>query len=284
MKYFLSLLFFLLAVTVIVVANGNTTMPPVYDDRHIAVSIFPLYDIAKNIAGDDVEVTLMLPAGASPHAFEPTPSLAASLQGVDAIYIVGYGLDDWAKGLAIAPTLPMGAYATLITRELATDPHYWLTIDNAKALAKMAAEDLAFRYPELAATFQANLLTYTAELDDADAQIRATLDTIEETRIVTMHDAWYYFAQAYGLTVLGTFEPSGGREPTARDIADLAARMETAGVTTLFVDAGESEAAVDAFVADNNFTVVTVDPEGAAQPNSYIDMMLANAEAFSENR
>ena len=65
----------------------------------VAATIFPLYDITKNIAGDDIEVVQMLPAGASPHTFDPQPSLVSELEGTDIVFSIGNGLENWADNL-----------------------------------------------------------------------------------------------------------------------------------------------------------------------------------------
>lgn len=277
----------LAAIAVVALAAYAPKSPPaVTNGPDVAVSIFPLYDIVTHVAGDAVDVHLMLPPNASPHTYEPTPSDVAAINDAAVVYRIGYGLDDWATDIANARTDVLTLSESLALRRSSdgiVDPHYWLTIENAKTIAALAAQDLGAHFPAYRTQFQQNLTQYLAALDNADVQIRTTLSAMENTSIVTMHDAWYYFADTYGLDVIGTFEPSGGREPTPQDLGALTHSMAVNEVTTIFVDAGESTAAVETFASDNGYTIRTVDPEGTTY-ESYIDLMLGNARVFSQNQ
>lgn len=275
------------AVGIIALAAYKPSQPPnIQPDIQVGVTMFPLYDIVRNIAGDTVGVALLLPANAGPHTYEPTPSDVAAIKDARVIYRIGFGLDDWATRIANAKTdvLTLSADMTLrVSNERVTDPHYWLTITNAKRIATLAARDLSSHFPQYRTEFQTNLVAYLALLDDADAQIKTTINGMTNKNIVTMHDEWYYFAESYGLTIVGTFETRAAEEPSPQHLAALAAAMNDAGVRTIYVDAGESDAALSAFAADNGYTLRTVDGEGATYA-SYIDLMLANARIFSENQ
>jgi len=258
----------------------------------IAATIYPIYDITRSIAGDVLEVGLVLPVGASPHTFEPTPSQIEKLQGASVVYAIGHGFDDW-----IDPLLEtVGAEKRVIddgitirpstdTEEGANDPHYWLTVANAKHIATTIAHDLETRYPESAELFEANLATYLVDLDQTDANIRMILSEIENRHLITLHDAWYYFAQEYGLYVVGTFEPSAGREPTPQYLADLITSMQEADVTTLYTEPQLDTSLLASFLDDYQLTIATLDPlGGTAGSETYIQMMISNAQTLEKNQ
>lgn len=254
----------------------------------IATSVFPVHSIASEIAGDVLNVALLMPAGANPHTFEPTPDTVATLEEVPVIYTIGLGIDSWAQSLTTATTaaVPLTRNVALRTAGDGTvDPHYWLAIPNAKAMAEYLAEDLSRRYPQFEQTFRANLGVYLGELNTAESEMHEIMSHAENKNIITQHDAWYYFADAYGLNIIGTYEPSSGREPTPQDIATLAALAQEYQVDAFFADAGESEDAALAFTQDNHLNYVTLDAEGTSGVyDSYIDLMLGNARLISETQ
>lgn len=263
----------------------NTTAPRT-ETIEAAATIFPLYDIVRTIAGDAVDVHLILPAGASPHTYEPSPSDIAAIHDTSVIYRIGYGLDDWSLKATSANSDLLTLSTDLVLRESdtgAVDPHYFLSIPNAKHMAALATQDLSAHFPAHRLTFEANFLAYRKALDAADAEIRTMLEGVQNRNIVTMHDAWYYFAEEYGLNVIGTFEPEAAEEPTPQQLADLQHAIAEAGVHTIYMDADASSDTIASFAHDNNLDIVTVDAEGATY-DSYISLMLGNARLISKNQ
>lgn len=280
----------LVAASVIALAAYKpANAPSATTDADVAVTIFPLYDIVRTIAGDSVDVHLILPPGASPHTFEPSPSDVAAINDTRVVYRIGYTLDDWAVTIADAKSDVLTLSTDIEIRRTSddtsvesADPHYWLTIPNAKHMAALAAQDLGSHFPQFKNTFLANYLAYAKQLDDADAEIRTIIAATPNKNIVTMHDAWYYFAEEYGLNVIGTFEPEGAEEPTPQQLASLTSAVAAAGVHTVYVDADANVDAITSFANDNGLTIVAVDAEGATY-SSYIDLMLGNARLISQN-
>ncbi len=276
----------LVAASVIALAAYKPeSTPKATTDADVAVTIFPLYDIVRTIAGDAVDVHLILPPGASPHTFEPSPSDVAAINDTRVVYRIGYTLDDWAVTIADAKSDVLTLSTDMEIRSAtdnSADPHYWLTIPNAKHMAALAAQDLGSHFPQFKNTFQANYLAYAKQLDATDAEIRSILAATPNKNIVTMHDAWYYFATEYGLNVIGTFEPEGAEEPTPQQLASLTNAVAAAGVRTVYVDADANVDAITSFANDNDLTIVAVDAEGATY-SSYIDLMLGNARLISQN-
>jgi ABC-type Zn uptake system ZnuABC Zn-binding protein ZnuA len=267
----------------------------------VAATIFPIYDIARNVAKDIFAVTLVLPPGAEPHSFEPAPSTVRALAEAEVVYAVGYGLDDWIDGI-VPPTTEKRVLDDGITLRPSvesfrdqgaeeaedvgpTDPHYWLSVPNAKRMAATMAADLKARFPDHADRIDANLIAYQAELDAADAEVRAALASLENRRIITFHDAWYYFAEEYGLTLVGTFEPAPGREPTPRYLQELRSAVEKAGATTLYTEPLFSSDAISAFAADHGLRLAEIDDVGGTPGrDSYVSLMRANAKTIQENQ
>jgi zinc transport system substrate-binding protein len=257
----------------------------------VGATMFPLYDIAKNVAGDAVEVILITPPGASPHTFEPRPSDLRRLQGAAAVYAIGHGIDDWvgemARGAGAAPVVVDRGVEILKAagEEIGDDPHYWLDISNAKKMAATIADDLASRFPQAAGQFRLNLKSYLAQLVQADGRLKASLGGLVNKNIVTLHDAWYYFARAYDLNVAGSFEPTAGREPTPQYLIALQTAVARGGVRTIYSEPQLSTQGLESFVRDNGLNIAVLDPIGGIEGrDSYIKMMTYNARVIQEKQ
>ncbi len=276
-----------------------STPSDTYNGRPIvATTIFPIYDITKNIVGDKVDVVMTLPAGANPHTFEPTPSMVREVQNASIFFKIGYGLDDWVDNLASQSntkrSVATGSAETTIQRlddgislriyDGQTDPHYWLTIQNAKIIATNITSTLIKTYPEYTDEFQKNLVFYLQKLDNTNSNIKAQMELIENKNIVTMHDAWYYFADAYDLKVIGTFEPSSGKEPTPQYLADLLTAIKSNNIKTTYFEPQSSIATFASFASDNNLEISELDDlGGSVGRESYIELMNYNAQIISQN-
>jgi ABC-type Zn uptake system ZnuABC Zn-binding protein ZnuA len=260
------------------------------DSPRVAATIFPLYDIARQVAGPVAEVVLVLPPGASPHTFEPTPSSVRALDGARALFVVGHGLDDWAarlaRGAGVTRLAPVDAGIALRRAPDAThgrvDPHYWLSVPNGKAIAGTVAADLARLVPDRRAEVDRALGAYLARLDAADAEVRRLLADLPMRRIATFHDAFGYFAEAYGLDVVATFEPYPGLEPSPRFVVEFQKKVRAAAVRVIFTEPQLSVDALRPIARDLGVTLAVLDPLGGLPGReSYIELLLFDARAVA---
>lgn len=258
----------------------------------VATTVFPLYDITKNIVGTSVPVTVILPPGANPHTFEQTPSEARAIAGAQVVYAIGYGIDDWVDTIRPRRTQKLVVNKNIVLRapapnsdDTGTDPHYWLTVPNAKIIATNIATDLEKRFPQNAPLFRTNLAQYLQKLSDADAEIRLNLSLVKNKNLVTLHDAWYYFSAEYGLSIIGSFEPSAGKEPTPRYLRDLSQDIAKAKTRVLYTEPFIATDMLKPFLRDNALRIATLDPiEGLAANDSYISLMKKNAQTIRNNQ
>lgn len=258
----------------------------------VAATFFPIYDITRNIAGANIEVINILPPGASPHTFEPTPKIIGDVVKAKAIYAIGYGIDDWVDTIKAKATPKIQLDKNIQLRrgetdenDLGIDPHYWLTIPNAKIMAQNIAADLETRFPEYQTEFQANLRNYLTNLDTAETKIKGYLSGLKNNKIITLHDAWYYFGDAYNMNIVGTFEPSAGKEPTPQYLSALKSALIANKINVLYSEPSVSVSTLASFVQDNKLKIVILDPvEGVEAESSYINVMTNNALLISENQ
>lgn len=269
----------------------------------VAVTSFPLQDVVASVAGPGIRVVTVMPPGSNAHTFDPTPAAVRALSGASVVYAIGHGFDDWID------TLLADAYVQKIVvdrgitlRETAehdeeeeaghdeedehgpVDPHYWLVARNMVEVARTVASDLSTRFPDRRAEFAANLAATEARLMAADAEISRLLSEAPRKDIVTLHDAWYYFAEAYGLTLVGSFEPSAAREPSPRYLAELEKAVRDAGVSVVYKEPGMPTSGLEAFAADNGLRIVALDTVEGAAAEPYDVIMIRNAATIKENQ
>jgi ABC-type Zn uptake system ZnuABC Zn-binding protein ZnuA len=256
----------------------------------IAATIFPVYDIVRQVAGPAAEVVLVLPPGASPHTFEPSPSTVRALDGVRTLFVVGYGLDGWAARLArgAGVTRLVQVDSGIALRRAAeashgdVDPHYWLSASNAKAIARTVGDELTRLAPDCRAEIEGSLASYLARLDAADAEVRRILADLPARRIATFHDAFGYFADAYGLEVAATFEPYPGVEPSPRFVIEFQEKIRACAVRAVFTEPQLSVDALRPLARDLGVTIAVLDPLGGLPGReSYTDLLLFDARAVA---
>jgi ABC-type Zn uptake system ZnuABC Zn-binding protein ZnuA len=264
------------------VAGGETGGPR----PKVGTTIFPLYDIARQVAGPVADVVLVLPPGASPHTFEPTPAGVRSLTGARVLFVIGHGLDDWAARLARGAGVPRMVRVDLdilLRREAghergAVDPHYWLSIRNGEAIARTVAAELERIAPDRATDIRAALAAYLARLGAADREIRRLLDGLPARRIATFHDAFGYFADAYGLEIVAVFEPYPGREPGPRFVMEFQRKIRATGVRVVFSEPQLPVDAIRPIARDLGVVISVLDPLGGSPGREgYVETLLFNA-------
>ena len=254
----------------------------------VAATIFPLYDIVRDVGGPLVEPVLILPPGASPHTFEPRPSNARALAHAAVLFRVGHGLDEWAVRLAEASGVGkvVPADAGIRLRRFAdgsVDPHYWLSCENARSIARTVAGELALLLPERRAEIETRLADCLARLDAADRAIRGILDHLTSRSIATLHDGFGYFADAYGLTIAAVFEPSGDREPSPRAVAEFQRRVRAAKVRAIFAEPQLSKDAIRPIAGDLHLPVSTLDDLGGVPGrDACAALLLFNARQIAD--
>ena len=255
--------------------------------------------LTREVGGGLVDLHGLIPAGADPHAFEPTASDLIAIEGADVILRHGIGLDDW-----LDDTLSAGQSANVTTvtdgitarkgeengREV-SDPHVWHDPDNDKIMVDDIAAALDAADPVNKAAYDANAAAYKAKLDDTKAQVQAIINEVprESRKMVTDHDAFGYFADAFGLKIIGAIFPtlSTEGEPSANEMAGLLDTIRAEGVKAVF-----AEQSVNAQVATtlaNDAGVKIVDDlygDSLGGPGSGADtvdgMLLSNARKIAD--
>lgn len=264
----------------------------------VAATIFPLYDLVRQVAGPDVEVILLVPPGASPHTFAAKPSTIRMLTGSAAIFAIGHTLDDWVVQLAQEAGVPRTcvvdthislrpwddarhdhASASAQTVPHGTvDPHYWLAIPNAMRMVQTIATTLADLDPAAQQRYVQQAAVYQQQLEAVDREIRNLFQGLLRRDMATFHPAFGYFAAAYNLQVVATFEASPGVEPGPRQVEHFLQQIQTHQLHVLFVEPQLPQHPLYSLAHDLGVTLQELDPIGGSQDRqSYVALMRFNA-------
>jgi zinc transport system substrate-binding protein len=231
--------------------------PGAGDRLNVAVSIFPVYDLVRRVAGPDADVTLLLPPGRNEHSFDPTPkdieTAARSKLGV----MVGLGLDPWMEKLLkdAAPSariLKVGdRVPTLTIKEDpigadehdddhdhegkgAPDPHVWLDPTRAQLIVRAIAEELGRVDAAHALAYRERATTLDASLVALDKEAEARTKALPRKGFVTFHGSFGYFAERYKLSILAVIEPYPGSQPTGEYVSKVLSVIKEKHVPALF--------------------------------------------------
>ncbi len=234
---------------------GSCGVGPSVGDRplRVATTVAPITNIVAVIAGGtDTVVTGVVPEGTNSHTFEPTPDVAAAFEDADVVFLNGLVLEEPTKQLALANLGGAAEMCELGTTVLPEDeylydfsfpedggkpnPHLWTNPPMAMQYAELIRDVLAARSPRHIEIYDANLTAFRAQVDALDDALRAATATVPEDArlLLTYHDAYAYFAQEYGWTVVGAVQPSSFAEPTPREVAELIDQVEAQGVVAVF--------------------------------------------------
>ena len=254
-----------------------------------------LADIAQNVAGDRFAVRTLIPPGADPHTFEPTPKDLGEVAAADLVIVNGGGLEgplldtihgaggsaaivDASAGLQ--GRVPQPGEPPLESGQV--DPHFWLDPVATETYVTNVRDAFAKADPAGAAAYEANAAAYTAKLKQLDAWIEAQVAQIpqQDRKLVMNHASHGYFADRYGFQVVGTVIPGVGTSdtPTAQQLGELTASVRESGAKAIFVEIEENPRLAEQIAAETGTTVVTdlldhsLSPAGGEAP-TYIDMM-----------
>jgi zinc transport system substrate-binding protein len=271
---------------VLYVRTVRAPVQPSLGKLRVAATIYPLYDIARNVVGDEGEVAVIVPPDASPHLFEFSPRQLEALQDVRAVFAIGHGLDNWVTR---ATNVTPGAQVIVVDQGIdlrkfpdgTTDPHYWLNFGNARKIADNIANELIRIDPAHADIYRKNAETYAEKLTEKERELKEVLAPVRGLPILTFHDAWYYFAENFELNIVGTFEPAAGEEPAPRYLAELHRKIETQHIRILFTEPQLSTGVVQSFAKDSGVGIAELDPLGGVEGRTtYLELMEFNADSI----
>ncbi|MCP5507887.1 MAG: zinc ABC transporter substrate-binding protein [Chlamydiales bacterium] len=257
----------------------------------VLVSIAPYKYFVERIAGDTVDVTVLVPPGASSHSFEPSPKQVDAIAKADIWFRIGEGfekqliqvLQGHRPNMQII-NLRQGVNMITLDKqhrccsEDFEDVHIWLSPREAQIQAQTIANVLSATYPQHRELFQQNAKTFIRDLQEVDADLTKKLSKIKGKPVMVSHAAYGYMARDYGFNQQAVeYE---GRDPTGKQLTNLIQQARAEGVAVIFVQPQHSSKGARLIAQYLNARIVELDPYSA----DYIENLRHIGDAFSQSQ
>ena len=281
-------------IQLVALALAAATSPASAQGRLDVVASFSILgDLAHNVGGDRVNVTMLVGPNGDVHVYSPTPADAKRIADAKLVIVNGLGLEGWLPRLvqssgnrAVIATATEGIAP--LKRGSNADPHAWQSVVNAKTYVANIRAALSAADPADAGVFRTNTDAYLAQLDALEREVREAIAQIplERRKVISTHSAFGYFAAAYGIEFIAPLGVSTESEASARDIAAIITQIKTAKIPAVFLEnisdprliqriSAETGARVGGTLYSDSLT----DEKGEAP--TYIDMVRHNIKALT---
>ena len=232
-----------LSLFLVCVALLASALPARAEPLKVVATFSILGDLVRNVGGKAVEVTTLVGPDNDAHVYSPTPADAKKIADAKLIVVNGLGFEGWLPRLVQSS----GSKATIVTASkgitplrLGTDadPHAWQSVNNAKIYVANISAALASADPAIADQLMANTQAYLAKLDALDREVRDAVAKLPPARrkVISTHNAFGYFAAAYGIEFIAPLGVSTESEPSARDLAKIITQIRQAKIPAVFLE------------------------------------------------
>lgn len=269
-----------------------------------------LGDFAQQVAGPDADVFAIIPAGVDVHSFESAPAVAKRIARADVILVNGYHLEESLLPV-VAQNRPRRATVVVAAKGLkarasveehdehdakqpkgldplataAGDPHLWLSVPGARTYVENIRDALVTADAAHADGYRERAARYLETLAALDAEIRVSVAKIppERRQLVVFHDAYGYFAEAYGFTLTASILPGGANQQvSAQKVAAVVDVVKRAGVKAVYREPEFDAQVLEAVGRETGARVLTLYSIYAGPVTDYPSLMRANAAALVE--
>lgn len=217
------------------------------------------------------------------HDYTLSVNQMVAVEQAETVILSGAGLEAFMEDALQSKTDRIDCSAgidLLPSEESGLDPHIWLDPDNAAIMAANLAAGLSARYPQYAAIFSENLEALLARLSALKADGLAALSGLSCRELVTFHDGFAYFADAFDLTILAAIEEEAGSEASAHDLEAIADLIRDRSLPAVFTEKNGSASAAGILSRETGCKVGTLDL--GLSGSDYFDAMNANIQAILE--
>lgn len=302
-----ALLFAIVAYLLFFPGSVSTSTPAGEETGKLQVitSFRPITLLVAPVAGDYAQVTQLLPPGAEPHEYEPTPASAMTLAHGKILFYDGPTMEPWAENLAAAanPEITRASFISAVPPEvlaqmkssnpefpdMTQDPHLWLSPPLAEYFVSSVADQLAAADPANASGYHKNADAFEARLKNLDRDYTAGLSNCTTRTILTSHAYLDYQAAAYNLTALSITGLSPDAEPSIRQMAEILNESKEDNVKGVLAETDEVQALSQSAATELGLPVYSYDtmeilpagPENQSE-NDYVNVMEQNLGQMRE--
>lgn len=277
--------------------NSHNDLPNVVTTSTI------LTDLAETVGGDDIQLSGILEPGTDPHIYEPVPQDSIAFEQADLILYNGYNLEPNliklinaaginARKVAVAEAVSPLQVKSEEGENLEPDPHIWGSAKNAIVMVETIRDELVELSPEDREAFVENTDELVTELERLHNWIQQQIATIpeENRQLITTHDAFEYYANAYGLEVTGTLIGiSTEEQPSAKTVQQLVEAVKRTDAPAIFAETTINPQLIQTVATEAGVKLAepalysdSIGPQGSSA-DSYIKMMVQNTKTITEN-
>jgi zinc/manganese transport system substrate-binding protein len=277
-----------------------SAFPALAEDRIKVVATFSILgDLARNVGGDRADIATLVGPNGDAHVYSPSPADAKKIADAKIVIVNGLGFEGWISRLVkasgskvpvvvaskgVKPRLMEGGHG----HDHDSDPHAWQSVANVKTYVANIRDALVAADPAGKATYEANATAYLGKLDALDQEVRDTVAKIpaERRRIITTHDAFGYFKQAYAVEFVAPQGVSTESEASAKDVAKIITQVRRQKIPAVFMEnvsdprlLKQISDETGAKVGGTLYSDALTDANGPAP--TYIEMIRHNARTLS---
>jgi zinc/manganese transport system substrate-binding protein len=275
------------------------------DKIKVVASFSIIADLVKQVGGDRVDVATLVGPNTDLHVFQPTPNDAKTLLGTQVVVINGLGLEGWAdrlvkasgfKGQAVVASKGIKALAGehgdhahgKAHAHGRYDPHAWQEVANVKRYVANIRDALVLADAAGKSQYETATAAYLKQLDALEAEIKAAFASIPKAkrRVITSHEAFTYYGDAYDVEFLAPQGVGGDTEPTAKGVAALIRQIKREKITAVFVENISNPRMVERIAKEAGVTIAgslysDALSEQGGPASTYVDMMRHNTRLLT---
>lgn len=251
----------------------------------VVASGYVPYSLARQIGGDKIALSMLLPANAEPHSFEPTPGTLVAVNGADVVAYVSFRLEPWMKEVAAAASKKALLVETGKPFAKENDPHVWMGFNNVRKMAAALEAAFAQKDPQNAAYYAENLKAFNAEMDELSVAYAAAFAACKHRTVVHIgHLAFGRLAQDYNLNLQALGGASHDGEQSVRSLARLVKLIRRDKIKTIFTEESVSPQLAKTIARETGvnllplYTVEHVSKEEFDNNITYVQFMRMNLE------
>ena len=265
---------------------------PAREPAQVAATTAPVYEFTERLCrGTDITVTRLITENVSClHDYSLSVSQVKAAEGAELIVLSGAGLEDFMENLLQSKVTADSSQGILLLgcehdhdhghHHEDADPHIWLSPENAMVMAQNICDALCVQYPRHKHQLEANLQQLLLDLQALQDYGKTQLAGLNTRQLITFHDGFAYFAEAFGLTILKAVEEESGSEASAGELKELCTLVWEHNLPAIFTEVSGSTGAADILSRETGVAVFTLDM--AMSGNSYFDAMYHNIDTVKE--
>lgn len=278
------------------VFTGCSDKPDKSDNGKITAyaTIYPVYDFACKIGGDMAEVKSIIPKGTEVHEWEPTAADIVNISKADILFYNGIGLEGWVESVqkSLGDDAPVFVCVTdgldTIIEDAQADPHMWLSPALSKGYISNIAKAFISADEKNADYYNENLNKYNIQLESLDNEYKEALEDVSQKNIITVHKAYGYLCNEYGLNQIAAEGAVADSEPDAATLAKIIDFAKQNNIKTVFDTKNESSKVAKTLADEIGAQVKAISnlenltDEEESEGNDYFSVMKSNLETLKE--